>query len=178
MRKAFSLGVDFLVASVAGVFLWSFASQKLSRPSSRGEPVVGTSIGDLGIDWQRAHVNLVFLLNRDCKFCTLTAPLYQRIISQYRSRSDVEFVALFPHEARSGRTYLENVALDIQHVRGPVVLPWGGYLTPTLLLCDRDGRVKRFWKGSLTEAVKQDIVRGIDAYLGEAVPNSAGATSH
>jgi hypothetical protein len=146
--------VCLIVAAMAGVWkIWdSYRQQDPARL------MVGTTLKNVDLNWNKTGASLVMIVNKDCHFCSESAPFYQRLIA--KARNNVQIAALFPHDTQSAKIYLASLDLPISEVRGPVTLPWP-LMTPTLLLCDAKGKVSRAWVGKLSAAEEAEVLSAV-----------------
>jgi hypothetical protein len=70
---------------------------------------------------------------------------------------------VFPGDPEKGREYLRSLRVPITDVRQgkPPSLPIRG--TPTLLLVDRDGIVRKVWAGQLSPEGERDVIETVAA---------------
>jgi hypothetical protein len=103
----------------------------------------------------------VLVLREGCPYCKASAPLYKQLLDAARPGRGTRVIAALPGPVESARKYLASLGLDISdvyevrlgqiHVRG----------TPTLLLLNEAGVVKRAWFGQQPAGQNAAIIRGI-----------------
>jgi hypothetical protein len=111
-----------------------------------------------GVDWAKNGQTLLFVLSRDCHFCTESAPFYQRLTREMAGRADVHLIALFPQEVEEGRKYLDNLGVSINEIRQATPSSTGADGTPTLILVDGNGIVKNSWVGKLSAPAESEVL--------------------
>jgi hypothetical protein len=71
----------------------------------------GTKISLPGVDWSQSDLTLVLALSTTCRFCTDSAPLYQKL--QQQRRPDVRVIAALPQSIEESKNYLRNLGIDL-----------------------------------------------------------------
>lgn len=117
-----------------------------------GEPIPLTEV-----DWAQSERTLVLALDKGCKFCTLSAEFYKRLVQEASGRKDVRIVAVFPHEAQQSHEYLNNIGVNIAEVKQATIKSLGLRGTPTVLLVNKHGVITGLWIGQLPKE-KEDAV--------------------
>lgn len=129
------------------------------RESSRPPQItVGSRISISGVDWIKNHRTLVLALQKDCHFCTESAPFYKRVVENAARSGKVRLVAVMPNNSKDAGSYLKRldipiedvhqIPLDVIRVRG----------TPTLILVDHSGVVANVWFGKLDEGRELEVL--------------------
>ena len=98
------------------------------------------------------------MLSSDCRYCTESAPFYQRLTRETAGRADVHLIALFPQEVEEGRKYLTNLGVSIDEIRQAAPGSTGAGGTPTLILVDAQGVVKNSWVGKLSAPEESEVL--------------------
>lgn len=109
-----------------------------------------------GVDYGRQSSTLLLFLNSSCRFCTQSMPLYQTLSKNKNKRSPT-LVAVSVEALEDTRAYLEtyNVRVD------EIVVHTTSVPTPTLLLVDEAGVIRRRWVGWQDDAASRDLLRTI-----------------
>lgn len=110
-----------------------------------------------GVEWAKNKHTLLLVLQKGCRYCTESAPFYQRLIKETANRNDMKLVALLPDSLNDGRQYLDEIGVGISDIRqvAPRQLRVGG--TPTLILVNDSGVVVDVWKGKLGPEKEADV---------------------
>jgi hypothetical protein len=116
-----------------------------------------------GVDWARNGQTLLMVLSRDCHFCTESAPFYQRLARETAGRPDVHLLALFPQEVEEGKKYLDNLGISVSEIRQAAPASTGAGGTPTLILVDQNGIVKKSWVGKLSAPEESEVLSQLAA---------------
>jgi hypothetical protein len=118
----------------------------------------GTKASLTGVDWAKNNQTLLLVLSRDCHFCTESAPFYQRLARETAGHTDVHLIALFPQAVEEGRQYLAGLGIPVEDVRQAAPGSTGARGTPTLILVDDKGVVKKSWIGKLSAPEESEIL--------------------
>jgi hypothetical protein len=90
-------------------------------------------------------------------------PFYRRLGEQESSNALRAHVLLvMPNDASTGGRYLKKDNLDVQGIFGQRLDALGVLVTPTVLLLDSGGRVKRTWIGQLTPSGEQEVMNAAE----------------
>lgn len=69
-----------LVAVLAKRFVFNDRNQ--NQTTDQVQSNVGTKISQLDIDWSKSDKNLLLMLSNSCRYCTESAPFYQRLVQE------------------------------------------------------------------------------------------------
>lgn len=139
-------------ASAAGPTQRENASRR-SPPASQIKP--GTKIEVPEVDWNKNGQTLILALSDKCKYCTESAPFYQRLV---KGRGKTSIVAVLPQPVEQGRKYLESLGVNIDDVRQVSFPAVGLRGTPTLILADNNGVAIESWMGKLPTNKEEDVL--------------------
>ena len=122
-----------------------------------------------GFDYAASPQTLMLIVSSSCHFCTQSMPFYKSLTHSHDSATRVVFVGreeedvLRRYVASNGinDAIVQRLSGDNWHIRG----------TPTAILCDSGGRVKKQWIGKPTSAAEAEIRESV---TGEKVPRSGG----
>jgi peroxiredoxin len=146
---------------LAAVSLLFWTSQ---TPSQRNASVrvtadqnyrAGETFEPIGVNLAPKGPTLVMYVRSNCEFCTASMAFYNRMTKGKSEGARVVVVGPEPEEQL--RRYVAEHGLIADQVisvqRG--VLRFAG--TPTLVLLDRDGRIRRVWQGQLAVAQEKEV---------------------
>jgi thioredoxin-related protein len=134
-------------------------------PGSVPDPTSDSAQSNLGskpslpdADWSKSNKNLLLVLSDSCKYCTESAPFYQRLVQEQAQRKTFRLTAVFPQPVSDGRNYLNGLGVAIDDVRqlSPGAIKIRG--TPTLLLVDNAGVVTNEWLGKLPPEKEAEVL--------------------
>ena len=120
--------------------------------------MIGMTLKNVDVNWNKTGANLVMVINKDCHFCSESAPFYQRVIGTVGAR--VQVAALFTHDVATAKSYVNRLGLGVSVIRGSVSFPWP-VMTPTLMLCDARGKITRVWIGKLNAAEESEVLAAV-----------------
>lgn len=153
------------VIAVAVVVLITFVKHEWFNPvsspaSSYSKVFLGKTIQVADITSSPAKLNIVLGLSTTCHFCTQNSPLY-RTLSLLRQPGQVALFAIFPETQAEARTYLTQKDIQPDGIVSSPLSRFGISGTPTLLLMDSGGKVKRAWIGALDQTSQDEVVHEI-----------------
>jgi hypothetical protein len=143
-----------LVAALAAKRLWEPSSPKPGAPS------IGAKVSLHGVDWSTSNQNLVLALSTGCHFCSESADFYQRLVPSAESNG-TRVLAVLPQPISDGRSYLEKLGVTVSEV---VQSPLGAVDvsgTPTVLLIDGQGKIRKAWVGKLGPEQERQVMKGL-----------------
>lgn len=143
------------ITLVSNYLLTKSTSNQNPQPASRPS---NPSVSSLNLDWNQDKQTLILAISTNCKFCTASAPFYQKLIER---RKDTRLVAIFPQSIQEGQDYLKGLGVSVDEVRHTDFTAIGVQGTPTLLLVDSSGAVKNSWLGALSPPQETDVLNAI-----------------
>ena len=155
--------VTFLV--VALLIGAALIQKQFTRPIIPPKPElvkVGDAVDIPNIDWSSNRSTLVLAIHSKCSFCVDSAPFYRRLLATANAPSRVSVVMPEPVvEGSAGRDFLKNLTSQPQNAHQVDFRRAKIRGTPTILLVDRDGRVRRIWSGKLSEDGERDVLAAL-----------------
>ena len=124
------------------------------------EIVAGTSVSVPNFDWSTNNRTLMLVLQKDCRFCTESAPFYRTLVSTAPGKA-IKLLAVSPQEESVAREYLKTLDVQIDDVRQVSLGSLHVRGTPTLILVDSSGKVIRTWVGKLPEADEKELLNSL-----------------
>jgi hypothetical protein len=143
-----------LVAAVAAKKLWE------PSPPETGGPSIGANVTLQGVDWSRSNQNLVLALSTGCHFCSESADFYRRLVPS-AVRDGTRVLAVLPQPISDGRSYLETLGITASEVVQSPLNAVDVSGTPTLLLVDGHGRIRKAWVGKLAPDQEQQVIASL-----------------
>jgi thioredoxin-related protein len=145
-----------LVAVLAKRFV--FSNPNPNQTTDQVQSNVGTKISKLDIDWSKSDKNLLLMLSNSCRYCTESAPFYQRLVKERTQRDTFRLTAVFPQPVNEGQSYLNGLGVDIDEIKqlsaGAIRIRG----TPTLLLVNSAGVVTDEWLGKLAPEKENEVI--------------------
>jgi hypothetical protein len=140
------------------------------RPPGVPEPMkVGERVPAFdGLNFARSRQTLALFLRHDCRFCAESMPFYRRLRSgespTAASHPDTQLVTITLDEASIAKQYIAANHLTLDALiavpsdrRREVRL----YATPTVLLLDGSGVIKKMWTGRLDETHENEVLAAL-----------------
>lgn len=152
--------VNVAIVAVAVAICAVLAKQYLVTGAAgrmRG-PEVGSRVELEGVDLSGEGRALLLVLQKGCRFCTESAPFYQRVAREAAARGGrVKLYAVLPDDAEEGRRYLGELGVPVERVAQarPGSLEVTG--TPTLIMLER-GAVSDVWVGALPPEREAEVL--------------------
>ena len=136
-------------------YLWPGAGPPQAAAPERIKP--GTKLSLPGVDWGRSRQTLLLVLSTTCRFCTESAPFYQRLAREKAGRTDVRLLASLPQTADESRKYLGEHGIAVDQVTQSAPSTAYARATPTLILVDQSGTVIDSWVGKLPPPQEEEV---------------------
>lgn len=150
-----------VVAVLLGVVLvrrYLLPASPPPSPAAAARIKPGTRLSVPGVDWGGSRQTLLLVLSTDCRYCTESAPFYQRLAREKAGRADVRLLAVLPQSVEESRKYLGEHGVAADDVRQTAPKELGVAGTPTLVLVDQTGAVVESWVGRLPPAKEDEVV--------------------
>lgn len=142
-----------------GVLLRNLLSQPKARPMP--PPIVtGTPLAIPGVDWKNNGKTLVLAVSTNCHYCSESAPFYRQLANEVQRRH-VHLTALLPQASEEGVEYLRGLDVPITDIRSAPLKSLKIRGTPTLLLVDNQGIIRRVWEGKLSGDVERQVIAAL-----------------
>jgi hypothetical protein len=129
-----------------------------------GSPLRGVDAAVL----RKTDRSLVLVFAAGCSVCRSSVPFYQRLAKQVAGRSGAQLVVAVTDSVDESRSLLgfQDPTATMVRVNAQDMDIVG---TPTLVLCDREGRIVNSWLGKLTDESQDAVLR---ALIGKPMPTS------
>lgn len=160
-----NIAIIVVALLLGGVLVKRYLLPSNEAAAVRQDPRIpaGTKASLTGVDWAKNGQTLLLVLSRDCRYCTESAPFYQRLTRETAGRADVHLIALFPQEVAEGKKYLEGLGVAVEEIRQASPSSTGAGGTPTLILVDGNGVVKNSWVGKLAAPEESEVLKQLAA---------------
>jgi thioredoxin-related protein len=135
-----------------------FTAPAPNPPAENQQPIVGTKVSLPDIDWSKTNKNLLLVLSNTCKYCTESAPFYQRLAQERARRDSFHLTAVLPQSVDDGRKYLSGLGVSIDEVKQLSAGTLRIRGTPTLLLINSAGVVTDEWMGKLPPETEAEVL--------------------
>jgi len=158
-----------LVSLGVGMFLNNQFSRRVAAPKSESHvnlpkhaapKIVGKRLDVADANWGAYRANVVLFLRSDCIYCRMSAPFYRRLAILQRdqnARVSVSVVGL--DQIEKLKDFLTSERLEVTAIRR-LARPLSGLeATPTLMLVDANGIIRRVEIGFLNSSEQETILR-------------------
>ena len=142
---AANIGIVIVAILIVTVWITNFRKHA-AEPVSIAS---GAKFAITDVNWRGNGKTIVFALATTCHFCTESAGFYRELV-QYCNSHNIPTMAVFPQTAKEGLSYLADKGIKVNDVRQASFSTIQISVTPTLLLIDENGTVKRVWVGKLS----------------------------
>lgn len=150
-----------VVALILGAVLVSRYLLPASAPPNPAETArikPGTKIDLPGVDWGGRRRTLLMALSTNCRYCTESAPFYQRLAQEKAKHEGVKTLAVLPQSVEESQKYLGDNGVTVDEVRQAAPSAVGAAGTPTLILVDDKGAVVESWVGKLPPPKEVEVM--------------------
>jgi rhodanese-related sulfurtransferase len=165
------VNVALVVAAVAfvAVLARSFFSE---RDAKAAEPIsIGVELNLKDVRWDKNGQTLVMALSTECRYCTESAPFYQRLVSGLSEGGGTRVVAVLPQPVSAGQRYLRTLGISADPVLQSNLSQIGFPQTPTLAIVDAAGVVTETWVGKLSVSKQFAVFERLGVNINELATN-------
>lgn len=148
-----------ILVAIALIRTYLLGAPPQQRVTNATPPSEGSQIPGLDINWQASEQTLVLAISSSCHFCTESAPFYKKLISGKRN---MRVIAVLPQPIDEGKAYLNRLGIVVDEVKQLSLESIGVRGTPTLLLIDSSGVVKKSWIGKLLPEEELTVVKTLE----------------
>jgi thioredoxin-related protein len=152
-----------MLLSVVLVKRFILNSGEINSSDAANELSPGNKVPVGGIEWVKSGHTVLLVLQKGCRYCTESAPFYQRLIKETANRNDVKLIALLPQSVTEGKHYLDEIGVSINDIRQvpPSQVKVRG--TPTLIIVNDSGVAVDVWKGKLAPEAEAQVLSRLKA---------------
>ncbi|HZB45105.1 MAG TPA: hypothetical protein VE360_07670, partial [Pyrinomonadaceae bacterium] len=126
--------------------------------SRQTRPEVGSKLSLDGIDWSKSERTVLLALSTKCRFCTESAPFYQRLAQEKEKHDDLGLLAVLPQSIDESQKYLGEHGIKVDAVKQATPGSLNVRGTPTLILVDQTGAVVESWIGKLPPPKEVEVL--------------------
>jgi hypothetical protein len=139
---------------------------KAASPSMEAteKALIGKHIAAPGRDWKTSQVNAVLYMSTNCHFCQESTSFYREITDVKRPRRQgVSLSVLSQESPEMMKEYLakEHIGIDGVYKLPPSIAGLMG--TPTWLILDSDGTIRRVFIGKLDASREKELLKVLNA---------------
>jgi thioredoxin-related protein len=126
-----------------------------SNKNKQARITKGQRIPLQNVDWARNGQTLLVVLQKDCRFCSESAPFYKTLVHEAALRGNIRLVAVLPQAIEDSKKYLNTLGVPIEDVRQEQLAVEG---TPTLIMVDGKGVASEIWLGKLKPDKEAEVL--------------------
>jgi len=155
-----NIAIIIVAVVLTGVLVKRFVLDRNepANPAAANQIAPGDHVNVGGVDWVKGGQTVLLVLQKGCRFCTESAPFYQRLIKETANRSDVKLIAVFPHSVAEGKQYLDEIGVGLTDIRQVDLSQVKVRGTPTLILVNDSGVAVDVWKGKLPPDAEERVL--------------------
>lgn len=111
---------------------------------------------ELHLDTTRG--TLVLALSTTCRFCAESVPFYQHLLQSANNTLALPIRAVFPNSESDVNDFAKKVGANLYAASAQDFRSLHISGTPTIVLIDSSGKVRRIWKGVLSKDQENEIL--------------------
>ena len=161
LSKKLEMGANVAIIVVALAVVAMLVKNYWASPAEPHHSITTGSKFGLKVEKGRGSPKTVVLaLSTNCHFCTESAGFY-RELSQRCHQKNVPIIAVLPQEVAASQSYLTDEGVTVDEVRQAQLSDLRVDGTPTLVIVDGSGVVKRVWIGKLPSSKEKEVFDAI-----------------
>ena len=161
MRRKLEIAANISIL-VVSILICLVIARRYLLPGPTYEQIhVGDHFQISGVDWSRSDRTLVLALSTSCHACAESGQFYRRLYERTNGRANLRIVAVFPQAEELGKKYVETLGFADIEVHQVQLLAAKIIATPTLILVDRSGTVRKIWLGRLDSTSEGDVMASL-----------------
>lgn len=164
LKQKIELTANILIIVVAVLLVGVIAQKYLFAPKQpeRVQPTVGAKINIPEVDLSAQPKNLIMVLQKDCRYCTESAPFYKRLQESTQNKS-VKLVAVLPGKPDESAAYLSGLGINNLEIKQASMSNLQTSGTPTLILTNDKGEITHFWVGKLPAEKEEEVISQLNS---------------
>jgi hypothetical protein len=139
-----------------------FNGNSSTNPPTRLQPTVGAKVNLPEVDLSAQPKTLILVLRKDCRFCTESAPFYQRLQQESTQNKHIKLIAVLPGNIEESSAYLNGLGINNIEVKQSPLSNLQTSGTPTLILTGDKGEVTNFWIGKLPADKEDEVIKQLN----------------
>jgi thioredoxin-related protein len=158
LERAANISIFFAVIIFLSILIRNEVIHKTNQPTggqALSRVAENKKISIPEIPFPREHEVLLMALSTNCHFCKESSPFYRDLDD--RKKGKIEIIAAFPQSLDVIKSYMKDEGLASDQVISRPLDQIGILATPTLLLLDKSGTVKKMWVGYLDTNKQQEV---------------------
>ena len=158
VSKKIEMGANVAIIIVALVAVAIFVRNYWMGPAELHHNIkTGSKFGLKVEDGRGSPKTVVLALSTNCHFCTESAGFYRELSLQCHQRH-IPIIAVLPQEIAASQSYLTGEGVTVDEVRQAQLSDLRVDGTPTLVIVDGNGIVKKVWYGKLPSNKEKEVL--------------------
>lgn len=124
----------------------------------------------IGVNWSANGRTLLLGLQTTCPYCTESAPFFRKLTAAAVGKTRT--VAVLPQSTDAARRYLDGLGVHVDEIKQASLSGIGVSHTPTLVLVDSSGIVRRAWTGELPSEDEADVLSAVEGTAASTRPTA------
>ena len=164
VRRVIETCTNVAILVVCCLFAWSYATHKTigfgNSEADTSAHLINQTLRPIGgYSWSSNRNTLVLALRVGCSYCKASMPFYKHLEQLQQGGSlQAHLLTVMPDSQKSGSEEITGEGLTVDGLYDQPLRSLGVTATPTLLLVDTRGIVKKAWIGQLTPALEKEVV--------------------
>lgn len=124
---------------------------------------IGEKLAPLaGYSWSKHPSTLLLALRTDCHYCEESIPFYRQLAEKEKqNRLNAHLLGILSDDETKTRAYAREHALGFQFRSDSSLSDVKVSATPTLLLVDAMGSVRKAWVGKLSSSGQEEVIKAV-----------------
>lgn len=158
LNKKIEMGANVAIIIVALVAVTMLVKNYWASPAEPHHSITTGSKFGLKVENGRGSPKTVVLaLSTNCHFCTESAEFYRELSLQCQQRH-IPIIAVLPQEIAASQSYLTGEGVTVDEVRQAQLSDLRVDGTPTVVIVDGNGIVKKVWYGKLPGNKEKEVL--------------------
>ena len=125
-------------------------------PQDPSKELIGKTITLPGVPFSKTRNSLVVVVSTACHFCKDSLPFYKQLGEKACGR--LNMIAVLPQSEVEAQKFLQDAGVHATQVVSASLDSIGINGTPTVLLVNEKGKIKRAWIGKLDEKGQESLL--------------------
>ncbi len=161
LSRKIEMGANVAIIIVALVAVAMLVKNYWARPAELHHNITtGSKFGLKMEDGRGSPKTVVLALSTNCHYCTESAGFY-RELSRRCHQKNVPIIAVLPQASDDARSYLQAGGVIVDEIKQAPLADLQVDGTPTLVIVDGSGIVKKVWVGKLPSSKEKEVFDAI-----------------
>jgi len=162
LSKKLEMGANVAIIIVALAVVAMLVKNYWASPAEPHHSITTGSKFGLKVDDGRSNPKTVVLaLSTNCHYCTESAEFYRKLSLQCHQQH-IPIIAVLPQDVTASRSYLTDEGVIVDEIRQVPLADLRVDGTPTLVIIDSSGVVKKVWVGKLPSNKEKEVIDQIN----------------